>query len=356
MNSLSDSLRALAHRIETSVQHVSTEEATKTAFILPFISALGYDVFNPLEVTPELDADIGLKKGEKIDYAIIRNGEPSILFECKTHSSQLNLSHKSQLYRYFSVTKARLAVLTNGIDYWFFSDLDKPNIMDDRPFLVFNVLDIPDSTILQISKFSKENFDLDSLLSVANELKYLREIKDEILKQWDNPSDEFVKLLASNCIEGRFTPALKEMLTPLVGRALKQVVSDQIRTKLATALRTTAEGPSDQPAVGAKTEDSQLETTEEELEGFHIVKSILRKIVHPSRIVPRDVKSYFGILLDDNNRKPICRLRFNAASKKYISLFDKNRIEQTLEIDSLDQIYDYSEQLIATVKEYDLEK
>jgi predicted type IV restriction endonuclease len=98
--------------------------------VMPFISALGYNVFDLTEVTPELHADVGLKKGEKVDYAILKDGKPIILFECKWHGADLNREHASQLYRYFSVTEARFSVLTNGIAYRFFTDLEAPNKMD----------------------------------------------------------------------------------------------------------------------------------------------------------------------------------------------------------------------------------
>ncbi len=354
MSDLSESLRSLAVRIEKSLDHVATEEATKTAFVLPFISALGYDVFNPIEVTPELDADIGIKKGEKIDYAIMRAGEPIILFECKSHTSDLGQAHKSQLYRYFSVTNARLAVLTNGIDYWFFSDLDHPNRMDDRPFLVFNVLDIPENLVHQISRFSKEAFNIEALLNVANELKAIREIREELNEQLMSPSEEFVRLLASKSFAGRFTPAVKEQYSQIVQKAFQQFINDRVRSRLSSALGAApfevAEKVDHTPLESEAIED--VMTTEEELEGFHIVKAIIREVIGSKRITPRDVKSYFGILIDDNNRKPICRLRFNQKSKKFIGICDVERNEVIHEIASLDDIYLHSEALKAVAKHY----
>ena len=136
-----DQVRALASRVSTAKDSVSTEEATKNAMIMPFIQLLGYDVFNPSEVTPELVADVGTKKGEKVDYAILRDGKPIMLFECKKAGGDLHINHASQLFRYFHVTEARFAVLTNGLTYRFFTDLEKPNKMDEKPFFEFNILD-----------------------------------------------------------------------------------------------------------------------------------------------------------------------------------------------------------------------
>ena len=141
-------LAALALKVKNQREAIQTEEATKNAFIMPFISTiLGYDVFNPLEVVPEFTADVGVKKGEKIDYAIMRDGEVQILIECKKSTEALRIEHASQLYRYFAVTNARIAVLTNGESYHFYTDLDAPNRMDDKPFLVLDLSDI-DETLL----------------------------------------------------------------------------------------------------------------------------------------------------------------------------------------------------------------
>ena len=136
-----DSIKQISERIETLKANLPTEEATKTALIMPFINALGYDVFNPLEVLPEMCCDIGTKKGEKIDYAIMKDGEPIILIECKHWEQDLNL-HDNQLLRYFNVSKAKFGVLTNGITYRFYTDLSEPNIMDEKPFLEINMLDL----------------------------------------------------------------------------------------------------------------------------------------------------------------------------------------------------------------------
>jgi predicted type IV restriction endonuclease len=99
---------------------------------MPFISALGYDVFDPVEVIPEFTADVGIKKGEKVDYAIKQDGKIIMLFECKCCNGSLDDCHASQLYRYFSVTEARIAVLTDGIIYRFYTDIEQPNKMDPQ--------------------------------------------------------------------------------------------------------------------------------------------------------------------------------------------------------------------------------
>lgn len=163
-----DSIKQIAERIESLKENLLTEEATKNALIMPFINALGYDVFNPLEVVPEMCCDIGTKKGEKIDYAIMKNGEPILLIECKHWQQDLTL-YDNQLIRYFHVSKAKFGVLTNGIVYRFYTDLAEPNKMDEKPFLEVNLLDLKEPQIEELKKFHKSYFDVDMILSSASE-------------------------------------------------------------------------------------------------------------------------------------------------------------------------------------------
>lgn len=153
---------ALAAKVQNQRDVIQTEEAAKNAFVMPFISTvLGYDVFDPHEVVPEYTADVGIKKGEKIDYAIMRNGEVQILIECKKSGDSLRIEYASQLYRYFSVTNARIAVLTNGHAYHFYTDLDAPNKMDSKPFLVLDLEDIDETLLPELRKLTKESFNLE---------------------------------------------------------------------------------------------------------------------------------------------------------------------------------------------------
>ena len=125
----------------------------QNALIMPFISALGYNVFDPTEVVPEFTADVGTKKGEKVDYVIMREGKPDpILIEAKAATCNLDDAHCSQLYRYFSVTDARFGVLTNGIHYRFFSDLEAPNKLDVRPFLEVDMRSLTDNVVDELEE------------------------------------------------------------------------------------------------------------------------------------------------------------------------------------------------------------
>ncbi|HEU5375954.1 MAG TPA: type I restriction endonuclease, partial [Ktedonobacteraceae bacterium] len=189
-------LQNLSSKILKQKNLIQTEEATKNAFIMPFISALGYDVFDPSEVIPEFIADVGIKKGEKVDYAIKQDGKIIMLFECKGCNGVLDDGHASQLYRYFSVTEARIAVLTDGIIYKFYTDIEQPNKMDSRPFMEFNMLDIQEPLVAELKRLTKQAFNLEAILTVASELKYTREIKHILNDQLNAPSEEFVRFLA----------------------------------------------------------------------------------------------------------------------------------------------------------------
>lgn len=354
-------LNALATKVRNQRDAIQTEEATKNAFVMPFLSTvLGYDVFDPLEVVPEFTADVGLKRGEKIDYAITRNGEVQILVECKKSSDPLDVEHASQLFRYFAVTNARIALLTNGQVYNFYTDLDAPNKMDAKPFLVLDLADIDPVLVPEIAKLTKESFDLDSVISAAEELKYVSQIKRELAAQFKEPSDDWIKLFTARVYNGSFTQRIREQFRELVTKAAAQYLNDQVNGRLKSALGAdefTPEAASitraAQTAVTVEIDaprDSKVVTTPEELEGFAIVKAIGCSEVKPERIASRDAKSYFAVLLDDNNRKPIARLHFNGKSQRYLGVFDENKVETKYPIESLDEIYQYSEEIRSAIR------
>ncbi len=343
---LIDQLKEHAIRVNKAKDTIQTEEATKNALIMPFIQILGYNVFDPSEVTPELIADIGLKKGEKVDYAILMNAKPIILFECKKSGGDLNINHASQLFRYFHVTEARFGVLTNGISYRFFTDLEQPNKMDEKPFFEFNVLDFKDQQVEELKKFTKSAFNVEQILNTASDLKYTRAIRN-ILADWmASPSEDFVKILCSEVINGkRFTPAVKEQFTQITKSAFNQLISEKINDRLKMAM---------EPSTETKTDTSdgeEITTTSEEMEGFRIIRAILRENINPQRVTMRDAKSYCAILLDDNNRRSICRLRFNNSARMMIGLFNE-KDEKIEQITDLSDIYKFADQIKKTVATY----
>lgn len=353
-------LQAIADRYEVAKEILQTEEATKTSLVLPMIQLLGYNVFDPLEVVPEFTSDIGTKKGEKVDYAINYAGQPALIFECKKSGADLKINHASQLFRYFHVTSAKFAVLTNGTVYRFFSDLDEPNKMDSIPFFEFDLLDFTSRDLEQLQKFSKSTFDVDAIVSVASELKMTRHIKTTLSTWINEPSDEFIKLAAGELLNGkRFTPAIRAQFFDLTKNAFQSIIYDELNSRFKKALgqptgsTIMSETPIEERASdGASIQSKDIITTQEEIEGFFIVKSLLRKTIDVKRVVMRDAQSYCAILLDDNNRKPICRLRFNNPNRLVLGLFN-GKDEEKIPLESLDDIYHYRDKIRWTAESYD---
>ncbi|MDE6544345.1 MAG: type I restriction enzyme HsdR N-terminal domain-containing protein [Muribaculaceae bacterium] len=363
-----DSVLQLSERIEKLKDNIQTEEATKNAFIMPMIAALGYDVFNPLEVVPELDCDLTKKKGEKIDYAIMKDGNAAMLIECKHWKQDLNL-HNTQLKRYFVASNARFGILSNGIEYRFYTDLEKPNIMDEKPFMVVDMQNLSDIDIEQLKKFHKSYYNEDNILSTAQELKYTTELSNLLNAEFTSPSSDFVKFFTKQVYEGQVNQKIIEQFTPLIKKAITSIINETISDRLGLAIKSSKNetetidvtqpqekiesAPVLPEGVVYQSEDGLIVTTQEEIDSYLIVKAILRPVVDISRVHYRDAQSYFAILLDDNNRKPICRMILNKKTVKYIVLFGEDKAETKYAIESLDDIYNFTDQIRATVKRYD---
>lgn len=347
-------LEQLHQRVNGLKEQISTEEATKNAFVMPFIQILGYDIFNPTQVIPEYIADIGTKKGEKVDYLIKNDNVPIMIIECKNWKENVD-AHNSQLHRYYHVSKARFGVLTNGIVYNFYTDLEKPNIMDDKPFLTINLEDLKDNSIKVLENFTKSEYNLESILDSAEALKYIRAIRKEFEKEIENPSDEIVRLLVNRFFDKPLTANRMTAFKEYTKRALNISISESISSRLKSALvinENIETEKTNSVSVDENNDSQKVITTDEELEAFQIVKAIVREKITAERIAYRDTQSYFGILLDDNNRKPICRFHFGA-TRKQIELFHngKDSGEKVL-LNSLDEIYNFRNELHKTLENY----
>jgi len=342
-----EQVKQLGEKVSKLKDQIKTEEATKSAFIMPFIQILGYDLFNPLEVVPEFITDYGAKNIEKVDYAIFKDNEPILIIECKHHIENLE-KHYTQAHKYFHLTKSRFAILTNGVQYNFYADLDLANKMDEKPFLSFDITNIKDQQIKELAKFHKSGFDISSILTTASELKYSNAIKAVFSNELATPSGEFVKFFASRVYEGRLTEKVmvqfSEIFKKTVDQTFNDIVSDRLMNAINQTKQVATEIASEQPAIDV--DESKITTTEEELNGYYIVKSIIRPKVNCERVFYRDSINYLSIILDDNNKKPICRLWLNGSKKKYIGLLDRDKKETKYEIGTLDDIYNYSAQLL----------
>lgn len=347
---LQEKMYQLSERIKTLKENIRTEEATKQSFILPFFQTLGYDVFNPLEFIPEFTADVGIKKHEKVDYAVLIDDQPLILIEAKSCTEKLD-KHDSQLFRYFGTTKSKFAILTNGIIYKFYTDLDQPNIMDSQPFYILDMENLSEQSISYLTNFLKSNLDVDGILNTASDLKYISLVKTTFKELIENPNDDFVRLLLNNGIyDGLKNQKIVDKFKPIIKRGINQFINEKMSTKFKETLNI-SETDSNEDNDETVNEENKINTTFEEMSAFAIVKSVLRKTLDSKRIVYRDTESYFGVLLDDNSRKWICRINLDSKNK-HIIISDQNKNGIRHELSSLDDIYELESELIESVKKY----
>lgn len=346
---IEQSIQPIIERIETSGAALETEEATKNALIMPMLRALGYDVFNPNEVVPEYTADTPGRRAEKVDYAILLDGGVRILVECKSLHSSLDVKEAKQLFRYFNSTDARLAILTDGETYKFYTDVDAPNRMDDQPFLTLSISQLSPHDIRQLERFEKSNFDTDIIVATAEDLKYRTLIKREIASEFASPSEEFVRLLTGRVYSGRVTPHVREKFEAIVKSASDLMIRELVNKRLRDAIHDT--GPSNEP--DEEEASSEIITTDTEIAGYHIVQAIAAEVVDPRRVGYRDAQAYCAILLDNNNRKTICRLFFNNEDRLRIVTF-VGREETRHELSDVRSIYKIGDAIRARLRELDV--
>lgn len=348
------SIAELQSRLRQHREILETEESAKTTLVLPFLRALGYDVFNPSEVKAEFTADVGTKKGEKVDYALCVNGEVTVLVECKPVSSELSIKHASQLFRYFAATNARLSLLTNGVIYKFFTDSDKANMMDEAPFFTFNLDDYRKSDLRNLAAFQKCEFDVDRIVAQAGTLKLQSQVMAELKNEFAYPSDEFVRVIALRLHDGILTKPVRDRYQAAMSVGIDALIRQRIDERLQSAMSRI-----DEPAVLAEAETpvraDEIETTQVEVDGFNIIRAICSKLVSPDRIVMRDAKSYCAILLDDNNRRTIARMHFNSPTARYLGVF-AGKDEERRAVSGPVEIYQHADSLLARLEELEASK
>lgn len=339
-----DRINELKEKAETYKDSLKTEEATKNTLIMPFLNALGYDVFNPLEVVPEYTPEKGFKKDEKVDYAIIKDNSPIILVECKRiDDDKLDIKkHGAQLFRYFTASKAKFIIFTNGIVYKFFSDVEEPNILDKEPFFVFNLLNFKPNQIKTLEAFKKDTFNIEEAFSNAGDLKYIRAFEQVIEETYRNPSDEFVKFMLDHTgiFEGIKTAKVIEKHKKTTVEAFNLFMSKVMKTSLDFNIA---------PKEEQKENKSEIITTLEELEGYAIIKALLYGVIDVTRVFYRDTVNYFNIILDDNIKKTICRLYFNRKQKQIAFLDGVKEIREPL--NDVNSLFNYKEKLKNKVAE-----
>ncbi len=351
-----DQVKQFAKRVEGMKDTIQTEEATKTSIIMPFFSLLGYDVFNPNEFIPEFTADVGIKKGEKVDYAILTDGSPVILIECKWIGEPLE-KHDSQLFRYFGTSKAKFAILTNGLIYRFYTDLEEPNKMDETPFLEINILDLKDGQIPELKKFHKSTFNIEDIFDTASELKYSNQIRLVFAKELQNPSDDFLRFFLSSVYSGMKTQSVIENFRPVLKKTLNGYINELMNDKIKSALDANSETQQNTETSELSEEaksfepENKIVTTSEELEAYFIVKMLLKDTVPIQDMTYKDTVNYLSILYQGKVTKWICRLILTSGHKTLI-VPDENKKETRYPIDNIYDIEKYKNNLNEVLKRY----
>lgn len=295
---------------------------------------LGYDVFNPDEFMPEYTTDVGIKKGEKVDYAILNEGKPRILVECKWCGDSID-KHASQLFRYFGTSEA--------------------NKMDLTPFLVFDILDIKQNIVTELKKFHKDNFDEENIFSTASELKYSKAVKTVFSEQLKEPNDEFVKYFLTEVYDGVKTQNVIDKYRDIIKKALNEYISELMNDKITAALQNETAATeiidAEPESQDLTTKYSKIVTTEEEIESYYIIKSMLTECTDINNISYKDNERYLAILYKGNTRKPICRLNLDTRQMQILIPDEDKHFERNY-IESINDLYGFKEQLICVLNRY----
>ena len=338
---LSDDLRRLAEQVRKRQAHIHGEEATKNALILPFLGVLGYDVFDPTEVQPEYTSEMGKRRGgppEKVDYAIHLGAIPVMFVECKAADVEPN-QHGGQLARYFNATPSvKVAVVTNGARYLFYTDLEEQNIMGDKPFFEFDVLGFSDRDAETLEAFSKSKFDPTTVRSRAEDIIYTGKLTTYVNELLRNPSDAFTRFILREIeiTTGNLTAKRVEKFVPIVKKAIQSTLLDMATRSIKLGADESTLPPSTgrtRRSVRSGTDhaDSRpipraIVTTPEELEAFEIVRRLCGDSTfaekHP--VGYKDAVNYFGVNIG-GPKKWFLRLFLDGKRKALVSKVPTDR-------------------------------
>ncbi len=331
-----EDIAKLSEKVRNKVNHVVGEEATKMALIVPFLSALGYDIHDPTEVIPEYVADFATKKAgqfEKVDYALAINGTIVMIVEAKA-CGQKPEAHDGQLRKYFnSLIATKVAIVTNGVEYRFFTDLRHTNIMDEEQFFSFNILKYDLKDIENLKFFHRDNFDVAAINRHAEEMVYVKGMTQLVGSLLRSPSEEFIRFLIAEL--GKLAPSYKiekpiktkllNKFEPIVKKSIQSSLLELMTRSLSQEMAQTAEINNTAMTAEAENEEeeelesSQVVTTSEELAALEKIKAIAAtsKTYH-LEVKPRDTVSYFGVNLGKTNWW-FLRLYLNQKKKSFIS-------------------------------------
>lgn len=332
MDELKNNLTELSSKASILKNQITNEESTKTSLILPFFRMLGYDIENPQIISPEYTVG-----ADKVDYSIMQNSMPLLFIEAKNVKENLN-KHVDQAKKYFNNSDVKIICLTNGLIYNFYSDMNKDNEMDNDPFLSLNIEKITDYEIQYLKQLSIDNFTMENY----NDIIYHIKITEFIRHQLENPSEEFVRFVTNNISSRRKTKKFLDRLRKLIFKSMENVLN------IISGSSTIVFNPE---GCKSKASNSQAVTTEEELEGYKIIVSILSKVFSIDNLSFKDTTSYFSIIADKKPGQWIARLCLGT-KKKSILLPDGSRNGCRYYLNSIEDLYKYEDEILESASKY----
>jgi hypothetical protein len=288
-------------KLSDAIEMCTNEAQTRKFLIEPFFEILNY---SSNDLIPEFNADFGERVSQKIDYAIVLNKKDTILIEAKKQNSRLTDKEAGQLNGYFNNTKnSKIAILTNGIEYRFYSDVLEPNVIDSKPFYIFNLSNYTDKDIDALIKFDKRYIVIKEIIHNAQECVFIESFEDALLKELCAPSKDLLKIIHRNMnFKTKFNEDTQGKMINLVNSTLLKSLYDK---------KVIHESNSN--SVG-------IITTESEIQAYHTIRTLLiqNKKIPNERVSYKDFKSFFNISIDDSTKKVICKLVFNDSKMKII--------------------------------------
>ncbi|WP_292823426.1 type I restriction endonuclease [Nostoc sp. JL33] len=319
------------------------EEATKMALIVPFLSALGYDVYDPSEVMPEYVADFATKKAgqfEKVDYALAINGTKVMLVEAKARGQKAE-AHDGQLSRYFNgLLTTKVAIVTNGVEYRFFTDLRDKNVMDKEPFFTFNILEYDTKDIDNLKFFHRDNFEVTAITNHAEEMVYVKGMTQLLGNLLRSPSEEFVRFLVAELgtvapsyeIKGRITGKIIDKFKPIVKKSIQgslvELMTRSLSQEITQPVELEVEQEIEEEEKQQESQESKVVTTAEEIEAFEKIKAITQTS-RSNNLEPqyKDTASYFGINLVGKSTWWFLRLYLSSQKKSFITRLSVDEVK-----------------------------
>lgn len=355
LNELQNNIAKLKQKIESVGKRLQgNETGTRTSFINPFLEYLGYDSRNPLEVVPEYTADVGSRRGEKVDYAVMLDDKPIILIEAKPLGANLRTEQASQLRRYYHVTDAKIGLLTDGRIYHFFLDTTRKNVMDEDPFFTLDVCDTNESEIGVLFGYSKSQISdtLGGIDRQANVLKNKSQIKEILAKEIESPSNDFAEFwLRQISPKARATTNKLNDTKEVVRVAVKEFIDEKV-VALFNEATDVARQKNKPEATKKATSSSTGEyfSTEHEKNAFAVIKGILASAgCDQTQLYSRAMKSVTQCLWDNSIRCKVVTLHLRGAGGSgWAEIADVGRVELNNPYD----LHKHSDKIVAAFNSF----